>query len=438
MSTAAYEHALAWLYGIESRRGIELGLERVRRAAASLGHPERAMPTFHVAGTNGKGSTAAMLTAVLAAGGRRVGLYTSPHLVSFRERIVMEGAPITEAEVVEGLARIRRTLGDAHDLTCFEVMTLLAWCAFAERRVEVAVLEVGLGGRLDATNLVVPEVSIITNVGRDHEEYLGHEIAEIAAEKAGIIKPGVPVVTAATGAAVTVIAARARELGSSLDRWPENFTLDADRNGALIYRSSTASIAGLTLALAGEYQRRNAALALRALERAPGFGLEEAAARRGLAEVVWPGRLQMVRREPLVLLDGAHNPPGVDNVVEEVRRLAAGRPVRVLFGVMRDKAWQTMLEAISGVASEIVLTAPRQARSADPAMLAATLDRPGVSVVRDPAAAYHELVARSAPGDVVLVTGSLFLVGDVLAAIDPALAAEAARESAATRVAGRL
>ncbi len=299
-------------------------------------------------------------------------------------------------------------------------------------------LEVGLGGRLDATNLVVPEVSIITNVGRDHEEYLGQEIAQIAAEKAGIIKPGVPVVTAATGAAAKVIAARARELGSPLDQWPRDFRLTTGHDGALAYESTTASIGALALALAGDHQHRNAALALRALERASAFGLEASAARRGLAEVLWPGRLQMVRREPLVLLDGAHNPPGVENVVEEVRRLAAGRPVRVLFGVMRDKAWQTMLAAISAVASEIVLTAPRQARSADPAALAATLDRAGVSVVPDPADAYHALVARSAPGDVVLVTGSLFLVGDVLAAIDPALAAEAAREQAAVRLAGRL
>jgi dihydrofolate synthase/folylpolyglutamate synthase len=433
----AYDAALAWLYAIEARRGIELGLERMRRAAAALGHPERAMPSFHVAGTNGKGSTAAMIAAVLTAAGRRVGLYTSPHLVSFRERIVMAGTPITEDEVVEGLAHIRRTLGDAHELTCFEVMTLLAWHTFASHAVEVTVLEVGLGGRLDATNLVVPEVSVITNVGRDHEQYLGHEITEIAAEKAGIIKPGVPVVTAATGAAATVIEARARELASPLDQWPRDFTLEGDRDDSLTYRSSTASIRRLTLSLAGDHQRRNAALALRALERAPVFGLDAAAARRGLAEVVWPGRLQMVRREPLVLLDGAHNPPGVENVVEEVRRLAAGRPVRVLFGVMRDKAWQTMLETVSGIASEIVLTAPRQARRADPAVLAATLGRAGVSVVPDPAVAYHDLVARSAAGDVILVTGSLFLVGDVLAAIDPALAAEAAREQAAARVADR-
>jgi dihydrofolate synthase/folylpolyglutamate synthase len=436
MEAGAYERTLASLYALEARAGINLKLERVARAVAALGHPQRSAPALHVAGTNGKGSTAAMAAAILAAGGRRVGLYTSPHLVSFRERIVIDGQPISEAEVIEGVARIRRDVPADLGLTCFELITLLAWSTFAARAVDTMVLEVGLGGRLDATNVVVPAAAIVTNVGHDHEEFLGHELAAIAAEKAGIIKAGVPIVSGATGVAAEVIAARAATLASPLSQLDRDFTLAADADGALAYRSPTSTVAPLALALAGAHQRRNAALAVRALECARMLACDAAAVRAGLADVVWPGRLQVVQREPLVLLDGAHNPAGIEVVAAEVRSLAAGRPVKVLFGVMGDKDWQAMLRTIGAVAAEIVLTRPRQRRSADPALLAAAIGG-DARVEPDPAAAYRRLVATSAATDVVLVTGSLFLVGDVLATIDPAFALAAAQERTALRLAGR-
>lgn len=436
MARDPYAHTLAWLYTLEARAGIDLKLERVEEAAAALGHPERAAPTVHVAGTNGKGSTAAMLAAMLRAGGRRVGLFTSPHLVSFRERIVVDDVPISEEEVVEGIARLRRALGDAAGLTCFEVTTLLAWCVFAEHGVEVAVLEVGLGGRLDATNVVTPEVAVITNVGRDHEAYLGSELATIAREKAGIIKPGIPVVSGASGAAAAVVAARAAELASPLDELGVGFTLDAGGGAGLSYRSPAGRRAPLRLALRGTFQQRNAALAIRALEVAPRLTPGPDAVRAGLERVRWPGRLQVVSSAPLVILDGAHNGAGMEALTAEVQSLAAGRRVRVLFGVMRDKAWEDMLRRLSGVAAEIVLTRPRQARAADPAMLAASVTG-AFRVDADPVRAFERLVASSAADDVVVVTGSLFLIGDVLPAVDPGLAGAAAREGAAARLAGR-
>jgi len=436
MAPDAYESTLAWLYRLEGARGIDLKLERVRRAAAALGHPERTAPTFHVGGTNGKGSTAAMLAAMLTAAGRRVGLYTSPHLVSFRERITVAGEQISAAAVVEGVARIRRTLGSTLDLTCFEVMTFLAWQAFAAAEVDVVVLEVGLGGRLDATNIVTPEVVVITNVGLDHQEFLGSDVTSIALEKAGIVKAGVPVVTAAVGAAADVIGARAAELGSPLEVIPGDFTLEPASDGRLAYRSRAGTIASLTLALRGAHQRRNAALAVRALELAPAFTPSHAQIAAGLADVRWPGRLQVVCREPLVLLDGAHNVSGIEALVAEVRALAAGRRVRVLFGVMRDKGWQGMLGALGTVATDITLTRPRQPRSAPPETLAAAING-SVRVVGDPALAYREVLASSAPDDVVVVAGSLFLIGDVLPIVNPALAADAERERAAARLAGR-
>jgi dihydrofolate synthase/folylpolyglutamate synthase len=432
----AYVATLAWLYRLEAKQGIDLKLERVRRAAAVLGNPERTAPTLHVAGTNGKGSTAAMMAAMLAADGRRVGLYTSPHLVSFRERIVIAGAQISEAAVVDGVARIREVLGPSFDLTCFEVMTLLAWDAFRAARVDVVVLEVGLGGRLDATNVVTPEVTVITNVALDHEAYLGHALADIAREKAGVIKAGVPVVSGATGVAADVVAARAGEVGSPLEVVDRDFMIEPDGAGALAYRAARGAIAPLRLALAGAHQHRNAALAIRALELAPALTPSAAAIAAGLADVRWPGRLQVVCREPLVLLDGAHNAAGVEALVTEVRTRAARRRIRVLFGVMRDKGWQTMLRALGSVASEIVLTRPRQPRSAPPTELAVAAACP-VRVCEDPVEAYRELIAASAPDDVVVVAGSLFLVGDLLPIIDPTLAADAERERAAAHLAGR-
>jgi dihydrofolate synthase / folylpolyglutamate synthase len=430
-----YPRTLAWLYRLEVRAGIELRLERVGRAAAMLGHPERAAPTLHVAGTNGKGSTASMLAAMLGAAGRRVGLFTSPHLVSFRERIVVDGTPVSEEEVVDGVAAIRRAavgLG----LTSFEVMTLLAWRVFAARRVDAVVLEVGLGGRLDATNLVVPEVAVITNVAVDHEAYLGRDVASIAREKAGIVKAGVPVVSGASGVAAEVVRARARELGCPCDELGAVFAMATDPEGGLSYRSPTATIGPLHLALAGRYQRLNAALAIRALEVAPSLAVAPAAVRTGLAAVRWPGRLQVVQRAPLVVLDGAHNPAAIDVLVEEVQRLAPGRRVRVLFGVMSDKAWDGMLRSLRRLATEIVVTRPRQPRAADPATLAAAVEG-RVHVEPDPVRAYRALVAASAPADVVVVTGSLFLVGDVLPSVEPRLAADADRERLAAQLAGR-
>jgi dihydrofolate synthase / folylpolyglutamate synthase len=430
----AYVRTLGWLYAREAQAGIDLKLARVAEAAARLGHPEKAAPALHVGGTNGKGSTAAMLDAMLRAAGRRVGLYTSPHLVSFRERIVVDGMPISEVEVVDGIARLRRDLDDARGLTAFEVMTLLAWTTFAARAVEAQVLEVGLGGRLDATNVVTPLAAVITNVSRDHEAYLGDTITAIAAEKAGIVKPGVPIVSGARGAAADVIAARATALASPLSVLDRDFTLSPTWDGSLVYRSSSASIDRITLALQGDHQRANAALALRALELTS--SLSPPAVREGLASACWPGRLQLVRGAPDVLFDGAHNPAGIDLLVEEMRALAAERPIRVLFGVMRDKNWSPMLQALARIAVELVVTRPRQARSADPRLVAAASPIPA-RVIDDPVRAYEDLRASCSADDVVLVTGSLFLVGDLLAAIDPARAADAERERAAMRLAAR-
>ncbi len=436
----AYVETLGWLYRLQARAGIQLKLERVRVAAEALGHPERAAPTIHVGGTNGKGSTVAMVAAILAADGHRVGVFSSPHLVSFGERITIGGVPIAEAEVVEGVRHVRRVVPAGPEglgLTSFEIMTLLAWWTFARHRVDVVVLEVGLGGRLDATNVAAPAVTIITNVAADHEAFLGSELEGIAAEKAGIVKPGVPVVTGATGVAARVIRERAETQGSAYQARGVDFDLTPGTDGRLVFRSPTRTIDDLRLGLRGRHQHANAALAVRALEMMPGFVPSPARVRAGLAGAAWPGRLQLVRESPRVLLDCAHNPAAIDVVVDEVRASAAGRAVRVLFGVMRDKAWHSMLESLGRLATEIVLTRPRQPRSADPRMLAEAVSLPH-HVDDDPERAYHALVARSASDDIVLVTGSIFLIGDVLPVVEPTYRAAAARERQAAIQAGML
>jgi dihydrofolate synthase/folylpolyglutamate synthase len=315
-------------------------------------------------------------------------------------------------------------------------MTLLAWQTFAAEGVDVIVLEVGLGGRLDATNVVTPEAAVVTNVGLDHEEYLGSDLTSIAHEKAGIIKTGVPVVSGVSGTAGDVIAARAAELGSPLEVLGRDFTLAPESDGRLAYRSRAGTIAPIAPALHGAHQQRNAALAVRALELAPALTPTPAQIATGLAAVRWPGRLQVVCERPLVLLDGAHNAAGIEALVAEVRALAAGRRVRVLFGVMRDKGWKSMLRALGEVATDVVVTRPRQPRSAPPEALAGAVAG-AVQVIDDPGDAYRALLASSGPDDVVVVAGSLFLIGDVLPSVDPTLARDAARERAAARLAGR-
>ena len=436
----AYVETLGWLYRLQARAGIQLKLERVAVAAQSLGHPERAAPTIHVGGTNGKGSTVAMLAAILAAAGHRVGVFSSPHLVSFRERITIGGVPIAEDEVVEGVEQVRRLVPGGPEglgLTSFEIMTLLAWWTFARHQVDAVVLEVGLGGRLDATNIVVPAVTVITNVAVDHEAFLGSDLEGIAAEKAGIIKPAVPVVTGGTGAAARVLRARAETQGSAYEERGLDFDLAPGADGRLVFRSRMRRIDDLHLGLRGRYQRGNAALAVRALELMPGFVPSVANVRAGLAGAEWPGRLQLVRESPRVLLDCAHNPAAIDVVVDEVRACAAGRAVRVLFGVMRDKSWHSMLESLGRLATELVLTRPRQPRSADPRALAEAVSLPH-RVEEDPERAYRAIVERSGPDDIVLVTGSIFLIGDVLPVVEPRYRVAAARERLAAVQAGMI
>jgi dihydrofolate synthase/folylpolyglutamate synthase len=400
--------------------GWDLKLERMRAALALRGHPEERFPAGHVAGTNGKGSTAAMLDAVLHASGRRCGLYTSPHLVDFAERIRAGGRTIPRDMVCALVAELRAALEQAGiALTHFEFSTLLALEWFARIGVELAVVEVGLGGRLDATNTVRPVVTAITSIAHDHEEWLGHELRQIAFEKAGIAKHGVPLVTGRLPAeADEVIAAQATREGAPL--------LRAGRDGVLEGEAFAGPDGvrwdGLDVALEGAFQRANAEVALLILTRLrQRWALDVDSIRAGLADVHWPGRLAVLGTAPLVLVDGAHNPAGVAALAAELPRLVGERRLTLVFAVMADKAWPAMLEHLLPRAAEVVVTRVGR-RGLDPAGLAAAVgDTSTVRVVPDAGAAVRGAIERASPDDAVLVTGSLFLVGEAYAALAPGI-----------------
>ena len=425
--SSEYSDTLAWLYGLEVER-MDLKLDRTAAALRAVGAPQQRFPSIHIAGTNGKGSTAAFLHAMLGAAGYRVGLFTSPHLIDFCERIRLGARRISPQEVVDGVAAIRDRLEPSGiRLTPFEMMTVLAFDAFARAEVDVAVVEVGLGGRLDATNVLTPLASVITGIGLDHQQYLGDSLVDIAREKGGIIKPRVPVVLGPLAPdSRAVLTGIARTSDSPVCIYGRDFRLeDEEPTGdpaVSAYRGPQFGRLILRPGLAGRFQARNAALAVACLETVhPTFPVSPAQICAGVQAVDWPGRLHVVSTHPLVILDGAHNAQAVDTLLAELPRLAAGRRLRFLFGAMQDKDWRPMLAAVERAAAEVVVTAVAQPRAEDPETLYAALSGTvPARIVRGAADAFRDVVGRAATDDAVVVCGSLFLVGEVLAGVSDA------------------
>jgi dihydrofolate synthase/folylpolyglutamate synthase len=416
---SAYPDTIAYLQGLEVAKGWDLKLERMMAALDLRGRPERRFRSVHVAGTNGKGSTAAMLESVLRAAGRRTGLYTSPHLVDFAERIRAGGGAMPHDDVVALVAELRSVLDAAGiELTHFEFATLLAFEWFARIGVEVAVVEVGLGGRLDATNVLRPIVTAITSIGRDHEEFLGSDLVGIAREKAGIAKPGVPLVL---GRLAPDLAAAIEEVARAVGAPTVDATREASlvpEEGGLAFRGLGVAWDGLRVALPGAFQEDNARTALAVLAVARDeLGCTAAVVREGLASTVWPGRLAEIAKAPRTIVDGAHNPDGVTALVRELDGLASARPTTLVFAVMADKAWPAMLDALLPHVARVVATRVGR-RGLDPAhVVRAVAGRVPVEVVEPASAAVLHARAITAPDDLVLVAGSLFLVGDAYAVI---------------------
>ena len=413
----------SWLYG-RTAGGMKWGLDTTRALLAGGGDPHRRFRVVHVGGTNGKGSVATLCAAALRArGAGSVGLYTSPHLVSFRERVRIDGVPVSEERLLDAARRLEPFIEES-GASFFEATTAIAFLCFAEAGVEVAVVEVGLGGRLDATNVVEPEVTVVTNVALDHTLELGGTLAEVAAEKAGIFKPGVPVITGEGDISVLrMLRERADAVGAPFAALEERMRVEAVEVGlggtTVRFDSAAWGVREIRVPLVGEHQARNAAVAMEALALLPGDQRPtwEAVA-RGFAGARWPGRFQVDQiRGTTWILDVAHNPAGVAALVRALAQVDAPRPVVLVVAILADKDWREMLAPLVAAADAVVLTTAPSAPAArrwDPVAAGEWL-RGGaaipVRVVPDLDAALSR-AATLAPHGTVVVTGSVHTVGD--------------------------
>lgn len=396
-------------------RGIRPGLSSVRRVLGRLENPQDRYRSILVGGTNGKGSIAATLAAVLHAAGYRTGLYTSPHLVDFRERIRVDGAMIPENILCRLIGQVRRV--DDEGVTYFEFATVLSFLHFARRRVDVAVLEVGMGGRFDATNIVRPELAIISNVAMDHAAFLGPRLENIAWEKAGIIGRSSVCITAAKQAPVLAVIERAcRDRNARLLRVGREIRIHVKRDGLFDIQCPGLEMSNLALSLKGPHQRKNAACALGAVGvlRGRGFEIGEEAVRNGLATVHWEGRLETVGERPTVLLDGAHNPAGAAALKRSLRLFSDKKLILVL-GILADKDWRGMVRRLAPLAHQVILTLPPDDRALAPEVMAAEAMRwsDRVDVINDPREAVRRALKTAGRDGLVCVAGSLYLVGAV-------------------------
>jgi dihydrofolate synthase/folylpolyglutamate synthase len=409
-----YAEAIQFLYGLRLF-GAKFGLENTFKLAALAGNPQDRLRFIHVAGTNGKGSTCAMLESIYRAAGLRTGLFTSPHLVSFRERIQVNRRLISEADVVRLVEELQPWLKQFpadHHPTFFEVVTVMALKFIAEQKCDLVIWETGLGGRLDATNIVPPLASVITNIQFDHQQWLGDTLAKIAAEKAGVIKPGVPVITAADEPeALAVIEKTAREKNAPL-------VMVNGRDAALSRQKSGDSAARCPyLPLPGEHQKLNAALALATVETLQSkIPVNAAAVRTGLETVIWLGRLQMIQMKSgqKILLDGAHNVAGAKALLSALEKNSSAARQTLILGVLQDKDWPQICRTLAPMAARIFTVPVASERAADAHELAVACRAANPAAEIAACDSLRRALDQAANDRFVVVTGSLYLVGEAL------------------------
>jgi dihydrofolate synthase / folylpolyglutamate synthase len=415
----AYDRCLEELYKLR-RFGIKLELATIRSMLTALGHPQRQYRTIHIAGSNGKGSTASMLTTILMLAGYRVGLYTSPHLVRFNERIRINSREISNDRVVAAYKAVKDKHGRKREPTFFEYTTAMAFYEFARQKVDVAVIETGMGGRYDATNVVTPILSVITNISLEHQAFLGKTLAAIAGEKAGIIKPRVPLVTAVRQEpAVAVIRRTAAEKKADCFRLGEQFTIRKHRSGDFSYSGPTTKLKNLITRLPGAHQTQNAALAVAACEILNQRGLlpiPETSIRQGLLTVTWPARLEILSNGPMIIIDGAHNLAGAGILSRYLATAAelAGKKILLVIGILDDKPYEAMLKKLVPLSHSVILTRAQIGRAVDPQILARIV-RPmkrRFEIIGSVAEAVRQAVARVSPSDAICISGSLYVAGE--------------------------
>ena len=413
-----YRDSIQFLYSLY-RHGIRLGLQSISDVLEKLQNPHLCYPSLHVGGTNGKGSTSAIIAAILQASGYRVGLYTSPHLVDFRERIRINGEYISESDVVNLVCHIQ-TMSPT-SLTFFEFTTAMAFQYFSDNAVDIAVVEVGMGGRFDATNVLSPQAAGITTIAHDHQSYLGYHLSEIAFEKAGIIKSNTPVIVGELPVeAEKVIQRVAKENHAPYFSLGREFrVVEEESPGLFQYDGIQKQLSHLSCALLGDHQLKNAACALALLEQLEPkrFEVQETAIRSALSHVVWEGRLEVLEHQPRLLIDGAHNVAAAQVLIETVAPMVEGQDAKliVVLGMMRDKDHEEFMKIIGPYVSHIILTKVSVPRAATVAELKECVPD-GLSVVvesSNPKEALQLARQLAKPADVICVTGSLFLAGEV-------------------------
>ncbi len=422
----SYDESVRYLYNLQ-KHGIKFGLNNIRRLASALGNPHTAFRTLHVAGTNGKGSTAKIIASILQAAGFSVGLFTSPHLLSFTERISINGSEIDAEDVVLLSDEVKEVAARLDDFspTFFEVVTAMAFLYFSRKRIDVGVIEVGMGGRLDATNIITPEVSVIAQIGYDHTAYLGQTLREIAGEKAGIVKATIPVVSASQEhEAMDAISQRASACNSPLAIYGRDFSsrlIEMNLRGIRFdYRDPSVQIDDLSLPLTGIHQMMNASLAIKAVLLSR-FPVDLRMIREGLGAVRWPGRLDLIHHEPPIIIDGAHNPAAANalaRALQDVFKKAYGKVI-LICGIMGDKDIEGILRPLLPLADDVILTSPAYARAASPESLARAAESLGFRGLRTASSVGDAMEmgireARMVHPDSVLmvVTGSFYTIGE--------------------------
>ncbi len=413
-----FKEAILWLSQFEFH-GIRPGLSRIYQLLKKLGHPEKKILAVHLAGTNGKGSTAAFLESILRNHGLKTGLYTSPHLASICERFIIAGKPVSEEKFASYCQRIKKALKDS-PATYFEITTALAFLLFAEEKVEIAIVECGLGGRLDATNLILPELAIITNIGLDHQSYLGHTLEKIAWEKAGILKRKRPLVLGKTPSpARNVIFTRAERLQCPVFEYESDFKIIPTKDGLFYLGEHTFK--GLNPSLRGSFQRHNLALALKGSEilaQKGIFSLKEEKVKKAVSSTSWPGRFEILKTNPPLILDGAHNPDGIEALITCICEEKIV-PFNLIFAASDEggtKPFYQMLQKLLPFAQKVFLCEPQGPRR--PVTIAQwqkwlEKEKPEEGcffLLKDPFEALKEALKEELP---VLVTGSLYLVGTI-------------------------
>ncbi len=418
----SYKEAIAYLYNLQ-KYGIKFGLSKTSNLLKAFGNPHHGQKYIHIGGTNGKGSVAAMIESILIKTGLKVGFYSSPHLVRFTERFRINGEQVAPEKIARVVEELRDAIDPDQLPTFFEATTAMALILFAREQTDVALMEVGMGGRLDATNIIQPRVSVITNISLEHQDFLGHRLVDIAAEKAGIIKRGVPLVTGATQSAVIdVFETTCRERHAPFRRVGKDVRYRSTASN-FNYYGFKLSLKNVELGLRGRFQRRNAALALAVIELLAEEGLEVTSLDilEGLRDTHWPGRMQVVSERPLIVLDGGHNPAAISKLSESVRRGFDYKRLILVLGVMGDKDIRGIVGGIVPIADYVIFTQPDYYRSASPEKLmraAAAFEvkgetRPGILEALDRA------LTMADPDDMILICGSLFTVGEALNRLDP-------------------